>query len=630
MANIKFSAFTQKVVLGDVDFLVGYTGADNVRVAPSVFSGIYLPLAGGDMVGPTTHGDTVHSYWGNSNDIDIFHDGANSYIDDRGTGRLSIRASSSMWLRTYANEDYIKMTEGGSVELYYDNVKKFETASTGIVISGTNALNSIESYFDGLFTSGFKFSDLNGGIWYDASLDDLTLNAGHVNSQIILNSGGVTTMTLDASQNVGIGTASPLANLDVSNTAGTTYQQWSYDNPGANDYNLTLSETVTAGNVRFCFNQRNAGTTHSDVLVFNQGQIGIGTDDPASILHLAAAAATVFRVEETTNNATAAMYATATDLWMGAITNHPLKILTNDVTAITIDTSQDATFAGDVHIADAKKLLCGLSNDLQLWHAGGVGGSYIDNYVGNLYINNYANDADIVFASDDGSGGVRTYLYLDGSQAAPGDACWTIWPDNSRIGIGDSKDLQIHHELGHNYITQTVGNLYINNTANDKDIIFQSDDGVGGITEYFRVDGGAVKTIASKNFAFLDDVKAEFGDSGDLQIYHDASNSYISDTGTGSLIVMATNWNLNNSANTQNMMVAVDGGAVSLFNAGVQKFQTSSTGVIIAGQIQLSALNTAPASAGAAGTLGEIRYTADYIYVCTATNTWKRTAISTW
>lgn len=46
--------------------------------------------------------------------------------------------------------------------------------------------------------------------------------------------------------------------------------------------------------------------------------------------------------------------------------------------------------------------------------------------------------------------------------------------------------------------------------------------------------------------------------------------------------------------------------------------------------ISLSALNTAPASATATGTLGEIRIDASYIYVCTATNTWKRATLSTW
>jgi hypothetical protein len=44
----------------------------------------------------------------------------------------------------------------------------------------------------------------------------------------------------------------------------------------------------------------------------------------------------------------------------------------------------------------------------------------------------------------------------------------------------------------------------------------------------------------------------------------------------------------------------------------------------------LSDMNTAPASATATGTKGEIRITADYIYVCTATNTWKRAALATW
>jgi hypothetical protein len=37
-----------------------------------------------------------------------------------------------------------------------------------------------------------------------------------------------------------------------------------------------------------------------------------------------------------------------------------------------------------------------------------------------------------------------------------------------------------------------------------------------------------------------------------------------------------------------------------------------------------------PASAAATGAVGEICWDADYIYVCTATNTWKRVAIATW
>ena len=41
-------------------------------------------------------------------------------------------------------------------------------------------------------------------------------------------------------------------------------------------------------------------------------------------------------------------------------------------------------------------------------------------------------------------------------------------------------------------------------------------------------------------------------------------------------------------------------------------------------------LRAAPASASAAGTQGEWAWDSNYIYVCTALNTWKRVAISTW
>lgn len=56
----------------------------------------------------------------------------------------------------------------------------------------------------------------------------------------------------------------------------------------------------------------------------------------------------------------------------------------------------------------------------------------------------------------------------------------------------------------------------------------------------------------------------------------------------------------------------------------------SCVGEIKSTKFTLSALNTAPSSATDTGTLGEVRITADYIYVCTATNTWVRTALATW
>jgi len=44
----------------------------------------------------------------------------------------------------------------------------------------------------------------------------------------------------------------------------------------------------------------------------------------------------------------------------------------------------------------------------------------------------------------------------------------------------------------------------------------------------------------------------------------------------------------------------------------------------------LSMEGTAPSTTNSTGTAGEIRYDSGFIYVCTATDTWKRVAIATW
>jgi hypothetical protein len=63
--------------------------------------------------------------------------------------------------------------------------------------------------------------------------------------------------------------------------------------------------------------------------------------------------------------------------------------------------------------------------------------------------------------------------------------------------------------------------------------------------------------------------------------------------------------------------------------AGVVKVTNGSTGDgTISGQLR--AVGAAPATTGATGAAGDIRYDANYIYICTATNTWKRAAIATW
>ena len=57
----------------------------------------------------------------------------------------------------------------------------------------------------------------------------------------------------------------------------------------------------------------------------------------------------------------------------------------------------------------------------------------------------------------------------------------------------------------------------------------------------------------------------------------------------------------------------------TLYHSGGYKFWTVSTGVKLNGTLTLSSLNTAPAANNSAGTLGEIRWTEGFVYICTLT-----------
>jgi len=72
---------------------------------------------------------------GASGDLEIYHDGSHSHIRDAGTGDLRIRTSKLQLLNTSSHE-YLVATSGGSVDIYHNDVKKFETTSAGVTVTG--------------------------------------------------------------------------------------------------------------------------------------------------------------------------------------------------------------------------------------------------------------------------------------------------------------------------------------------------------------------------------------------------------------------------------------------------------------------------------------------------------------
>ena len=140
---------------------------------------------------------------GTSNDLQIYHDGSNSYIKDAGTGYLIIQSGRFEVVNAAGNESIINAVENGAVELYHDNSKKFETTSGGVSVTGTlNASTRINVNNSTTTTSDIVHSINTGGslATVQRTKADGTIQLGSVNggadtANIVLNANGAATFT---------------------------------------------------------------------------------------------------------------------------------------------------------------------------------------------------------------------------------------------------------------------------------------------------------------------------------------------------------------------------------------------------------------------------------------------------
>ena len=100
----------------------------------------FVTKTGDSMTGNLSLGDNNKAIFGAGSDLQIYHDGSNSYIKDVGTGNLTISANQVVVKNAASNEAGILFTENSAVELYHDDSKKLETTSTGVTVtqSGTD------------------------------------------------------------------------------------------------------------------------------------------------------------------------------------------------------------------------------------------------------------------------------------------------------------------------------------------------------------------------------------------------------------------------------------------------------------------------------------------------------------
>jgi hypothetical protein len=106
----------------------------NISVSGELTVGSHLNMGDGDIL-----------KMGAGADLQIYHDGSHSYIDEIVTGDLRIRSNSAIaLLKSSDNADMLLAVPDGAVSLYYAGAKKLETASGGVTVTGTLTADDLE------------------------------------------------------------------------------------------------------------------------------------------------------------------------------------------------------------------------------------------------------------------------------------------------------------------------------------------------------------------------------------------------------------------------------------------------------------------------------------------------------
>ena len=109
-----------------------------------------------------------------------------------------------------------------------------------------------------------------------------------------------------------------------------------------------------------------------------------------------------------------------------------------------------------------------------------------------------------------------------------------------------------------------------------------------------------IVTGSTATAKFGDNAKANFGAGDDLQIYHDGTNSYIDDVGTGSLFLRSGTTYFQNLAGTKTSIQTNSGGAQTFYHTNSAKLATSASGIDVTGTININSAYTLPTADGSA------------------------------
>ena len=609
-------------------------------------SGNFASTTGNTFTGDNVYQDNAKLKLGTGSDLEIFHNSSDSVINDVGTGALKLQTGGNTKLEITGTGTSVtgNIVVSGNVDgrdvaadgTKLDGIESSATADQTVseiktLIAGSpldashlaaDSVGNSEIASNAVTTAKIgnnqvtsdKISALNANKLVDATVSTAKLALGAVTGPKIANDSIDSEHYVDGS----IDTAH-IANLQVTsdkiaNTAITTAKLATNSVSGvkiANDSieasklssgSVTLAKiadnAITNGKINSSaaiagtkispdFGSQNVTTTgncfFSDVTLENAQPSLILSDNNAESDFAVQNRGGVFTVRDIDNNAN--RFQVASD---GTTT-----VEQNLDVGAGVDVTGNITVSGTVD---------------------GVDIAALNTTVGNI-------TTDVVSDTSPQLGG---YLDTNGNNIVFGDSSNG---DTNRITMGAASggDLKIFHDGSNSFIENGTGiflqradDIRLQNAAGSEVMLDATANGAVKLyhdgnqklrTESFGttltgnvdVTNGDIKLQSDGN-------KITFGAGADLKIYHSGNNSFIEDAGTGSLVVKAEDFYVQNASASHTQLFADANARVELSHNGTAKFQTTADGVKVlgTGDLTLPAGTTAQRSGSASA--GSMRY----------------------